>query len=180
MQGKTCCVTGHRDIPAEQIGYIKKSLEQEVDRAISDGFTCFISGFACGIDLLFAEIVSERIAKNPALKLIAAIPYRRRLDTLQKSERTRVLIDLCAEIYVAAEEYHPSVYAKRNRYMVERSDRVIAVYDGREKGGTVGTIRLAHSMKKDLAEIAVGRIVLPCHLQKWDVPIKYVKVLGHK
>ena len=180
MQGKTCCVTGHRDIPAERIDHIKTSLEYEVDRAISDGFTCFISGFADGADLLFAGIVAERIAKNPTLKLIAAIPYRRRLDTLQKSGRTKALIDLCAEIYIAAEEYHPSVYAKRNRYMVERSDRVIAVYDGREKGGTAGTIRLAHSMKKDLVEIAVVRIVLPCHLQKWDVPIKYVKVLGHK
>lgn len=180
MKEKTCCVTGHRDIPAEGVGHIKKSLEQEVDRAISDGFTCFVSGFADGVDLLFAEIVAEKIAKNPALKLIAAIPYRRRLDTLQKSERTKALIDLCAETYIAAEEYHPSVYAKRNRYMVERSDRVIAVYDGREKGGTVGTIRLAHTMKKELREIAVGKIVLPCHLQKWDAPIKYVKVPGHK
>ena len=54
MQGKTCCVTGHRDIPAGQVGQIKKSLEQEVDRAIRDGFTCFISGFADGVDLLFA------------------------------------------------------------------------------------------------------------------------------
>ena len=75
------------------------------------------------------------------------------------------MIDLCAEIYVAAEEYHPSVYANRNRYMVERSDRVIAVYDGREKGGTVGTIRLAHSMEKDLREIAVGTIYIPPQLQ---------------
>ena len=165
MKEKTCCVTGHRDIPAERIDHIKTSLEYEVDHAISDGFTCFISGFADGADLLFAGIVAERIAKNPALKLIAAIPYRRRLDTLKKSERTKVLIDLCSEIYVAAEEYHPSVYAKRNRYMVERSDRVIAVYDGREKGGTVGTIRLAHTMKKELREIAVGEPHLPAHLQ---------------
>ena len=37
--------------------------------------------------------------------------------------------------------------------MVERSDLVIAVYDGREKGGTVGTIRRAHTMKKELREI---------------------------
>ena len=166
MQGKTCCVTGHRDIPAERIDHIKTSLEYEVDRAISDGFACFISGFADGADLLFAGIVAERIAKNPALKLIAAIPYRRRLDTLKKSERTKALIDLCAEIYVAAEEYHPSVYAKRNRYMVERSDRVIAVYDGREKGGTVGTIRLAHTMKKELREIAVGELNIPSQLRK--------------
>lgn len=166
MKEKTCCVTGHRDIPAEQVGHIKKSLEQEVDRAISDGFTCFISGFADGVDLLFAEIVVKRIAKNPTLKLIAAIPYRRRLDTLKKSERTKALIDLCAEIYVAVEDYRPSVYAKRNRYMVERSDRVIAVYDGREKGGTVGTIRLAHTMKKELREIAVGILHIPEYMKK--------------
>ena len=166
MQGKTCCVTGHRDIPEEQIDNVKQSLEREVDRAIRDGFTSFLSGFAEGTDLLFAEIVAERIAKNPALKLIAAIPYRRRLDTLQKSERTKALIDLCAEIYVASEGYHPSVYAKRNRYMVERSDRVIAVYDGREKGGTVGTIRLAHMMKKELREIAIGEIYIPEYLKR--------------
>ena len=165
MRNLTCCVTGHRSVPTEQIDYVKKSLEQEMDRAISDGFTCFIAGFVDGVDLLFAEIVAERIAKNPALKLIAAIPYRRRLDTLKKSERKKALIDLCAEIYVAAEEYHPSVYAKRNRYMVERSDRVIAVYDGREKGGTVGTIRLAHTMKKELREIAVGDLSIPTFLR---------------
>ena len=166
MREKTCCITAHRSVPAERIEHIKMSLEQEVDRAIRDGFTCFISGFADGVDLLFAGIVAERIAKNPALKLIVAIPYLRRLDTRKKSERTRALIDLCAEIYVAAEEYHPSVYAKRNRYMVERSDRVIAVYDGREKGGTVGTIRLAHMMKKELREIAIGEIYIPEYLKR--------------
>ena len=164
MQEKTCCVTGHRDIPAEQISNVKKSLEREIEQALEDGFTCFISGFADGIDLLFAEIIAERIANNPALKLIAAIPYQRQLDTLKKSERTKALIDLCTEINVAAEEYHPNVYAKRNRYMVEHSDRVIAVYDGREKGGTVGTIRLAHTMKKELREISVGKIHIPKYL----------------
>ena len=98
--------------------------------------------------------------------MVAVIPYRKRLDTLQKAERTKALINLCAEIYVAAEEYHPSVYAKRTRYMVERSDRVIAVYDGREKGGTVGTIRLAHMMKKELREIAIGEIYIPEYLKR--------------
>ena len=43
--------------------------------------------------------------------------------------------------------------------MVEHSDRVIAVYDGREKGGTVRTIRFAHQMKKVLREIPVGLIL---------------------
>ena len=68
------------------------------------------------------------------------------------------------KIYNYYEEYRPNVYAKRNRYMVERSDRIIAVYDGREKGGTVGTIRLAHRMKKELREISVGKIHIPKYL----------------
>ena len=33
MQGKTCCVTGHRDIPEEQIDDVKQSFEREVDCA---------------------------------------------------------------------------------------------------------------------------------------------------
>ena len=36
----------------------------------------------------------------------------------------------------------------RNRYMVALSSRIIAVYDGREKGGTFFTIRYAHAMEK--------------------------------
>lgn len=54
------------------------------------------------------------------------------------------------------EEYRPSVYSQRNRYMVEHSGRVIAVYDEREKGGTVKTIRFAHRFRKELREIPVG------------------------
>ena len=165
MKELTCCVSGHRSLPAEQIDDVKRALEREIDRATRDGFVCFISGFADGADLLFAEIVMRKLGEKPSLKLVAALPYRKRLDTLQKSERTKELIDRCTEIYVAAEEYHPSVYAKRNRFMVERSDRVIVVYDGRERGGTVGTIRLTHRMKKELREIPVGELHIPEHMR---------------
>ena len=58
-----------------------------------------------------------------------------------------------------------SGYSHRNRYMVEHSDRVIAVYDGRETGGTAKTIRFTNRMKKELREIPVGEIVLPDHLK---------------
>lgn len=62
---------------------------------------------------------------------------------------------------VVREEYHPSVYSQSSRYMAERSDWVIAVYDGREKGGTVRMIRFAHLLKKELRKIPVGEINLP-------------------
>lgn len=45
---KTCCVTGHRDIPAEQVEEVKRALWREIEKAIADGFTRFLSGFAQG------------------------------------------------------------------------------------------------------------------------------------
>lgn len=166
MSVKVCCVTGHRDLPQKEINRVKAALRREIEKAVTDGFTCFMSGFAEGVDQYFAEIVLEMRKANPALELVAAIPYQKRLDSLREKKRTDEMLDACADIVVIQEEYQPSVYARRNRYMVERSDRVIAVYDGREKGGTAGTIRYTHILEKELREIPVGEIILPSHLKK--------------
>ena len=40
----TCCVTGHRDIPADKIQYVQMQLRQELLQAIQSGYTHFISG----------------------------------------------------------------------------------------------------------------------------------------
>ena len=114
-----------------------------------------MSGFADGVDQYFAELVLERKQTNPALELIAVIPYRKASWTsLNKKTRTRELPGgLWPDVVVIQEKYLPSVYSHRNRYMVEHSDRVIAVYDGRETGGTAKTIRFTHRMKKELREI---------------------------
>lgn len=161
MIDKTCCVTGHRDIPDEQIDNIKYALRREIVKAVSDGYTGFMTGFADGADQYFAEIVVELQADFPDLRLIAVLPYRKRADSLAARQQTKALLHACADVVIIQEDYKPNVYAKRNRYMVEHSDRVIAVYDGREKGGTVNTIRLTHSLKKELREIPVGEIHLP-------------------
>ena len=160
MEEKICCVTGHRDIPATQTEYVRKALQKEIDRAIADGYMSFMSGFADGVDLYFADAVAERKKENPALKLYAVIPVRARLKSLKRKPETNALLNACDEIVVIMENYLPSVYAKRNRYLVEHSRRVIAVYDGREKGGTVGTIRLAHTLRREIHEIPVGKEII--------------------
>ena len=156
MEGKTCCVTGHRDMPSEEISSIKKALRQEIKKAVKDGFTVFLSGFADGVDQYFAEIVLEIQKENGDLKLIAVLPYRGRVKGLNRREQTSALLNACTEMVVIQEKYQPNVYLQRNRYLVEHSDRVIAVYDGRGKGGTVKTIRFAHRLQKELREIPVG------------------------
>lgn len=137
---KTCCVTGHRDIPAEQMDRIQKLLRQEILAAIEDGYTHFISGFAAGADLLFADIVAELKEIYP-ITLEAAIPYPGRMKTPDKTFRR--LIRCCDIVKIHSDSYSKDCYMRRNRYMVDQSQRVIAVYDGRPTGGTAATVRYA-------------------------------------
>ena len=71
-----CCFTGHRpeklNISEEQLCV---RLGLEIDRAIEDGFTTFISGMAKGVDICAAELVLKRRVSDDRLKLICALPY---------------------------------------------------------------------------------------------------------
>ena len=156
MKEKVCGVTGHREIPAEYMEQAEQGLLREIEKAIADGYTYFISGFADGADQLFAGIVLEKAKENPVLHLEAAIPYRNRYKRLMEDERTRGMLEACTKVEVISEEWASNVYMKRNRYMVGQADRVIAVYDGREKGGTVSTIRMVHAQRKEMREVPVG------------------------
>ena len=138
---KTCCVTGHRDITMEKREYVEAALRREVEAAIQDGYTCFISGFAEGTDLIFAAAVAEAKRNNDGLFLEAAIPYE--------------LLSACDGVKVISDHYVPSCYMNRNRYMVSQSQRVITVYDGRGKGGTLFTLRNAHILGREVRLIEI-------------------------
>lgn len=153
MGEKTCCVTGHRDIPKNQVDYIKNELQREVLSAIDDGYTRFLSGFADGIDLMFAAIVAKEKTRHPELILEAAIPYARRLKN--QDRQFQLLLGACNSIRVECETYTPSCYMQRNRYMVDQSQRVIAVYDGRDHGGTLFTMRYARTHGREIRQIKI-------------------------
>ena len=153
MFEKTCCVTGHRNIQEERSSYVEQELRREVQAAIEDGFTRFISGFAEGVDLMFAAIVAEEKARRPGLFLEAAIPYPGRLKT--KDQQFQKLLKACDGIKVVCNTYSKSCFFQRNRYMVAESQRVIAVYDGREQGGTLFTMRDAHAAGREARMIRI-------------------------
>ncbi|UOO37565.1 DUF1273 family protein [Oscillospiraceae bacterium CM] len=153
MDEKTCCVTGHREIAVEKIDYVKQALHHEILQAIADGYTHFISGFYEGVDLLFASIVADLMEDNPALTLEAALPYRNRMKTTDKLFR-RLLLK-CKTICIHSEKYSPSCYMKCSREMVSLCQRVIAVYDGRDKGNTVFAMREAAMLERDIRVIEI-------------------------
>lgn len=104
-------------------------LRQEPLQAIQSGYTHFISGFAAGVDLIFAETVA-------GLK-----------------QAFQCLLEEWDTVKVHTNQYSKSCYMVRNRYMVDYSALVIAVHDGRKGGGTAATIRYAHQMACDVKEI---------------------------
>ena len=146
----TCCVTGHRDIPAEKVLYVQNSVYQEVKQAINRGYTHFISSFAPGVDLIFAEAVAD-LKVNYPITLEAAIPYLGRLNTPDVTFQR--LIKECDTVKVHMTQYSKGCFMVRNRYMVDCSTLVIAVHDGRKTGGTAATIRYAHKSEYIVREI---------------------------
>jgi len=147
---QTCCVTGHRDIPANKADFIRSQLTSAVQTAIACGYTHFISGFAAGVDLMFAEIIAD-LKSSHAITLEAAIPYPGRMKTPDMTFQR--LIRACDIINVHSAGYSKKCYMVRNRYMVDHSSLVIAVYDGRKTGGTAATVRYAAKLGRLIKQI---------------------------
>ncbi len=144
MPSYTCCFTGHRDLPADQLPSIEKQLRDEIEAAIFQGYRHFLCGFAKGADVLFAKLVLEAQKRHPAVTLEAALPYRAFLS--RRSGEDQALLAQCQTVGVHSEGYHPFCFSLRNRYMVAQSALVLAVYDGRSQGGTASTLRYAQSL----------------------------------
>lgn len=153
MLNKTCCVTGHRYIPTEKVAFVRERLREEIEAAIGDGYTTFITGMAEGVDLLFAQLVIEQKVQHPGLYLEAAIPYKNRINTSNLLFQT--CLANCNGVHIQQESYSRDCFLNRNRYMVTLSSRVIAVYDGRAKGGTLFTLRYAYAMERAVRKIQI-------------------------
>ncbi len=148
----TCCVTGHRDIPKGIEDYVECELRREVLEAVGDGYVHFISGFAAGADLMFAKIIAE-LKNDHLITLEAAIPYRKRMKT--RDADFQRLIKCCDIVKVHSEDYSSGCFMVRNRYMVDWSNRLIAVYDGRERGGTAATLKYAQLKGLEIRQLRV-------------------------
>jgi len=162
------CATGHRpkvfgtyDENDKVIVGIKKAINNFMgEREISK----FISGMAIGIDMWSAEIALEL-----GIPLVAAVPFRgqekiwidsvkKRYDNIVKKASEIYVIDVSADKSINYEEFMKldlnkdtyftvsAKFNKRNEWMVNHSDMVMAVWNG-EKGGTGHCIKYAKAKK---------------------------------
>ena len=57
MKEITCCFTGHRDVPAAVLPFLKDRLKSELLLLIEKGYKNFVAGGAIGFDTIAAESV---------------------------------------------------------------------------------------------------------------------------
>lgn len=80
MKNKTCCFTGHRNLPKNKIPEIKSALTNEVIKLIDQGVIYYGAGGAIGFDTLAAQTIIELREDYPQIKLILIIPCRNQSD----------------------------------------------------------------------------------------------------
>lgn len=165
----TCCFTGYRPhrfsfspdgLRPEQIQAV---LGEQIRRLYDEGVSTFISGMSAGVDLWAATEVLALRQEHPDVRLIAAVPFagqESRWSIPLQREYRRVL-EGCQQVEylfndAAAAEDPAECYRRRNRWMVDRADTVLAVCEidvADSRTGTAATVRYARKLQKRIIYI---------------------------
>lgn len=160
---KTCSFTGHRpkgflwnyfdkDCPPHQ-KYLA-ALRKIVVELAQNGIEKFICGGALGADQDFAEIVLEvRQTSNIQLEIAMPCPNQDLKWNDRDKERYRNILRRADTVSLISEHYTTFCMQARNRYMVDKSDVVIAVWNMSNIGGTFNTIEYAKKKNKEIKYI---------------------------
>ena len=157
-RAEICCFTGHRPdkLPWGEDEWdprclrVKEELRLALERAYAAGCRQFISGMARGGDLYFAEAVLALRGRYPDVRLECARPCESQSHRWPAHERRRYedILARCDYETMVQHTYDRGCMMRRNRYMVDHSGHIIALYDGVPKGGTAQT--LAYALRKGL------------------------------
>ncbi len=157
---KTCCFTGSRpesfpwreDEDDPRCLELKRQIFVAVSELVGNGYFRFISGMARGADIFCAEAVIELMGEMEGITLECAIPCPEQARSWSKfwKARRESVMSKADKVVTLCPHYTDFCMAKRNEYMVENSDFVLAVWGGQTYGGTYGTIQKARKADKPL------------------------------
>ena len=156
---KTCCVTGNRPQKFPwKYGKGRKhkkylaDIARQINDLLGDGYLHFITGGALGVDLDFAEEVLRAKKIYEPITLEIAVPCRTQSVRWTVAERLRYcsILDRADKVTILSEQYSSICMLKRNEYMVDKSDLVLAYWNGEQGGGTWYTLNYAKQKHKAL------------------------------
>ncbi len=155
---KRCAFTGSRpsklpwgeDERDSRCMVFKFRLREALEYLIGMGYVDFLSGGALGFDLMAAEIVLSLRERYPWIRLIMVIPFDGQADRWPEAQRARwrSIIEASDQVIHISHAYDRGVFFRRNHYLVENADMLLAAYDG-QPGGTAKTVAYAkrHGVK---------------------------------
>ncbi|OUQ82055.1 SLOG family protein [Flavonifractor sp. An10] len=156
----TCSFTGHRpeklpwrgDESDPRCLVLKERLAAAVEDAYDKGMRHFLCGMARGADFYFCDAVLELRERRSGVTLEAVIPCEEQAARWSERERERwfSLVERCDGETMLQHHYDKGCMLRRNRYLVDHSSMLIAVYDGM-LGGTMYT--LSYAMKQGLETV---------------------------
>jgi len=146
--------TGHRPskiggfiIPNKTFNYICRTAEEIL---IRESPTKIITGMALGWDTWLAQI-----AYKLRIPFIAAVPFAGQ-DSVWPPQSKKLyaeLLELADDVVVVSEGgYSSRNMQRRNEWMVDHSDKVLAVWDG-SNGGTGNCVAYARSIGREIIRI---------------------------
>lgn len=157
---KVCAFTGHRpksfpwkyDESDLNCKLLKNVLTDQITSLVEQGVMEFLSGMALGVDLWSAQSVLSLKEKNPAVQLHCILPCegQERKWTALTQELYHSLLRQADEVVYVGRKYNRECMLERNRYLVDHSSILLAVYNGQYRSGTAMTVRYAKNSGREI------------------------------
>lgn len=150
-----CAFTGHRP---QKLGYTNEDtknlhlqLRRELLRLVGKNYTHFLCGGALGFDLVAAEEVLWIRNQLPFVTLEMVLPWPGQSDKWSNADRQRYesIVSKADSVTVIEDEYTKGCLFKRNRFLVDSSDLLLALYLGLP-GGTKMTVDYAVKQGREI------------------------------
>lgn len=139
-------LTGHRSEDCEPEERVRERIRTALQQAPSP-VTAVICGMANGVDLWGGDE-----ALSLGIPVWAARPWATHGPRTSDVELYARIIENAERVVVVteADDYPgPWVYQKRNEWMVDNADEVLAYWSGKKRGGTWNCIKYANKVGKE-------------------------------
>ena len=178
---QSCAFTGYRpgrfvfkekeDHPACLL--LKSRIMDEIKKLYECGIRRFYTGCAQGVDLWAGEAVLQLRETHADVRLICVLPYAGHESRWKEEQqrRCRRLVEKCDETVTLSASADGKSYLMRNRFLVEQTDILLAVYSEEScprRSGTGYTVNYARSLGRKIIflnpeQAAVQRVICQKH-----------------
>jgi len=167
LEKLSCAITGHRsqrfkfknDEKAPLCKKIKEVLEEQIKSHYAKGVRTFYVGGAVGVDTWAAEIILrlKKTEEYKDMELFLAIPFPEQAEKFSSGSKNRYdkILSMCDQKKVISNHYSAVAHKRRNYFMVDHSQYLIAVYDQDKsiRSGTGQTVNYAVKKERQLTFI---------------------------